>query len=81
MQRFLKYSIGTTLTCLFLSGIAFIYCMYREDLAMPKSGLGDVEQFIYWYNLSVIAKNSLIMFLALLAVEIIFKLIIDYKKL
>ncbi len=80
MQKILKYSIGTTLSFLFLSGIAFVYCVHKEDLAMDKSGLGDVKQFYYWDNLAIIAKNLFIVFLALLIIEIIVKFIMDIKK-
>jgi hypothetical protein len=81
MYKLLKYFIRTTSLFLLLSGIAFIYCVYRGDQAMPKSGLGNVENFVYWDNYAVIAKNLFMVFIVFLVIEVIAKIIIDIKKL
>ena len=81
MHKFVKYFIWTTLIFLLLSGAMFVYSVYREDLAMPKDGLGDVQQFTYWDDLVIVAKNSFIVLFVLLVVEIITKIYLDSRKL
>jgi|GEM_PF-5947200 hypothetical protein len=80
MNKLLKYTISSTVAILFLSGAAFLYCIYREDRAMDKSGLGNVQQFVYWDNLAELAKNVFEVFLVLLGIGIIISIVMDIKK-
>jgi len=80
MSKLIKYSIRTTVAFLFLSGAAFLYCSYRGNHAMDKSGLGNLKQFMYWDNLAELAKNVFEVFLVILGIEIIITIIMDIKK-
>ncbi len=80
MKKLIQYSIRTTVASLFLSGTAFLYCIYKEDQVMDKSILGNAKQFIYWDNFAELAKNVFEVFLVILGIEIIITIIIDIKK-
>lgn len=47
---------------------------------MDKSGLGNVQQFVYWDNLAELAKNVFEVFLVLLGIGIIISIVMDIKK-
>ncbi len=80
MKKLIKYSITTTVAFLFLSGTAFLYCIYKENQVMDKNILGNANQFIYWDNLAELAKSAFEVFLVLLGIEIIISIIMDIKK-
>ena len=80
MKKLIQYSIRTTVAFLFLSGAAFLYCIYKEDQVMDKSILGNAKQIIYWDNLAELTKNVFEVFLVLLGIGIVISIVLDIKK-
>jgi hypothetical protein len=80
MYKIFHKSILILILFAVIAGVATLFCVWKSDQVMPKSGLGDIKQFAFWNDCAMYAQYSFILFVSAALIILFSRSIIAIKK-